>query len=361
MRKARTCLYPSGWPKAEREALEAAIYSVGLFNSSNAAHWSPDTINRRTRSYGTFLHFAHSQGMLHTDVRPIQRASGPLLEDFLEHLEDHHAASGIAIILSGMIAILRVIDPGSDTSILAGIARHYERIALPIRDMRHLLVGASELYDAGIARMQRAAAAGCDRLAAVRYGDGLTIAMCAAAPVRLKNLQATRVGVHLTRASAGAYEWGFAPSETKNHKRISAQLPTSLEPFLDRWLHEVRPFLLQGQDHDAMWVTTRGEPMSRTTVYWRLCNATERELGVRIYPHAIRHIAATSIAVSMPESVRMIPFILNNDCRTAQEHYNLADELSASVQYLKVFEQRRRQAFSKKEQGPHTFYAGAEE
>jgi hypothetical protein len=95
-----------------------------------------------------------------------------------------------------------------------------------------------------------------------------------------------------------------------------------------------------------MWVTSLGDPMSRTTIYTRFCNATEDELGVRINPHAVRHIAATSIAVSMPESVRMIPFILNNSDRVAQEHYNLADGLSASRRYLEGLERRRQQALA---------------
>jgi hypothetical protein len=68
---------------------------------------------------------------------------------------------------------------------------------------------------------------------------------------------------------------------------------------------------------------------------------------VRIYPHAIRHIAATSIAVSMPEKVRMTPFILYNDDRTAQQHYNVADQLSASCQYVQRLEVRRQQAMAR--------------
>jgi len=343
MRKTRTCLYPPDWPKSEREALNEALQPGGLFNTSKAKYWSPKTVDRRIRSYGTFLYFARDRGQLQSDIRPALRASGPFLEDFIEHLEDRLEATSIAIILSG----LRVVDPDGDTSVLKAAARHYERTAKPVRDMSEILVGASRLYHAGIERMQRVAGdAEKNPLAAVAYGDGLTIAMCTANPVRLKNLHATQIGVHLTRAASGAYEWGFSPAETKNHQRIRADLPVSLTPFLDHWLGGIRPFLLRGQDHDAMWVTTRGHQMSRTTVYWRLCNATEHELGIRIYPHAIRHIAATSIAVSMPASVRMIPFILNNDDRTAREHYNLANQLSASLQYLQRLEARRQLALN---------------
>jgi hypothetical protein len=170
--------------------------------------------------------------------------------------------------------------------------------------------------------------------------------MTTAHPVRLKNLQSTRIGGHLSRTSSGSYRWRFEKSETKNHKVVDGELPASLTPFIDRWLDHVRPRLLRCQDHDAMWVTSVGDPMSRNTIYRRLCAATEQELGLRIYPHAIRQIAATSIAVSMPENVRMIPFILHNDDRTAQVHYNLADQLSASYQYVQRLEVRRQQAMA---------------
>ena len=333
---------PAGLAKVRERSAKRGTPAGWVIQHIQGEDWSPKTVDRRIRSYGTFLHFARDRGQLQSEIRPALRASGPFLEDFIEHLEDRLEATSIATILSGMVAALRVVDPDGDTSVLKAAARHYERTAKAARDMSEILVGASKLYHAGIERMQRVVGdAETDPRAAAAYGDGLTIAMCTANPVRLKNLHATRVGVHLPERRPVPYERGFDPSETKNHQRIRAELPASLTPFLEHWLDGICPFLLRGQDHDAMWVTTRGHPMSRTTVYWRLCNATEHELGVRIYPHAIRHIAATSIAVSMPESVRMIPFILNNDDCTAQEHYNLADQLSASLQYLQRLETRR--------------------
>ena len=228
-------------------------------------------------------------------------------------------------------------------------ARHYERIAEPSPDKRKIVsVGASELFYAGIARMQRFEKdATSDPIAAVAFEDGLMMTMLACKSVRLRNVHGSRVGVHIVKNRLGIYEWRFSRSETKNRERVQGELAPSATPFIDRWLYEIRPFLLGENDHDSMWVTTRGNPMSRTTLYWRFCNATEEEVGVRINPHAVRHIAATSIAVSMPESVRMIPFILNNDDRTAQEHYNLADQLSASFQYLQRLEQRRQLAFTR--------------
>jgi hypothetical protein len=50
------------------------------------AHWAPDTVDRLVRSYGTFLFFAKSRGKLIEHVRPAVRASGLLLEEFIEDM-----------------------------------------------------------------------------------------------------------------------------------------------------------------------------------------------------------------------------------------------------------------------------------
>jgi hypothetical protein len=335
------------WPERERVTLEAKVLKRGLFDTSEAANWAPDTLACRVRSYGTFLFFARSRGVLEEHARPASRASGRLLLDFIDHLKERLTPTSIVFILRGTVAILRLIDPDGDRSQVAAAARYFERTAKP-RDKRGIsAIGSSELYYAGIARMQRLDARATTELrSGVAWSDGLMMAMLAANPIRLRNLHASRVGAHVVRAATGVYEWRFGPSETKNGERLKADLPASLTAFIDRWLREVRPRLARENTHDAMWVTTLGDPMSRSTLYGRFCDATEEELGIRINPHAVRHIAATSIAVSMPDCVRMIPFVLNNQDRTAQEHYNLADGLSASFRYLQCLERSRQRALT---------------
>jgi hypothetical protein len=60
---------------------------------------------------------------------------------------------------------------------------------------------------------------------ALRFSDGLMMAMLAAKPVRRKNLFGTRIDVNLKRLSSAAYEWHFESHETKTKERISALLP----------------------------------------------------------------------------------------------------------------------------------------
>ena len=348
MRKARTCLYPNDWPDRDREALDRSLGRRGLFDTSDAVHWSPNTLDLRIQWYGTFLFFARARAELGDQLGPAARASGRLLTDFIDDLKTRLQPNTLATALRSVAAMLRVIDPDGDRSELEAAARYYRRIAKPTcHKSRIIAVGASDLYYAGLARMQRLARqAARDPSAGVASGDGLMMAMLAPNPVRLKNVHGSRAGVHVVGTATGNYEWRFSPPETKNWERVQAEFPASLTGFIERWLNEIRPFLLGGKDHDAMWVTARGQPMARTTVYCRFCRATEEELGVRINPHAVRHVAATSVAVSMPDSVRMIPFVLHNDARTAQEHYNLADQLSASYRYLGGLQRRRQQAFA---------------
>jgi integrase len=350
----RTCLYPPDWPERERIALEKSLTRGGLFDTSEAVGWSPDTLNRRIRSYGTFLFFARGRGELDDCATSTARASGRLLAEFIDDLKERVTLTTVAITLAGMAAILRIIDPGRDRTEVEAAARYYERIAEPSPDKHKIVsIGASELFHAGIARFRRCEKdATSNSIAAVTCEDGLMMIMLACKPIRLRNVHGSRVGVHIVKNSLGIYEWRFSRSETKNRERVQAELAPSATPFIDRWLQEIRPFLLGRNDHDAMWVTTRGNPMSRSTVYWRFCNATEQELGVRINPHAVRHIAGTSIAISMPDSVRMIPFVLDNDYRTAQKHYNLAEQLCASFHCLQKLERRRQLAFTRMKARP---------
>jgi site-specific recombinase XerD len=165
--------------------------------------------------------------------------------------------------------------------------------------------------------------------------------MLAAKPIRLRNLTNTRLGVNLVRLGE-IYHWCFGAGDTKTRHRIDAPLPQSLTPFIDRWLEVYRPILLRGHSSDALWISLKGKPMGRAAIYERVCLVTEDELGVRINPHAFRSAVATGVAIAMPDSVAITPFLLDHRSEhTAAKHYNLAEGVSASMQYLQKLEARR--------------------
>jgi hypothetical protein len=187
--------------------------------------------------------------------------------------------------------------------------------------------------------------AGRSKAAAVQYGDGLMMAMLVAKPVRRKNLVGTRVGEHLTKSPSGHYELHFAAHETKAKHAIVADLPAGLTPYIDYWLDTARPLLLGDGHSSAMWLTTNATDMAPETAYGRFCRATSEELGVRINPHLVRGIAATGIAIAMPEEAGIIPMVLDHRSdQTSRQHYNLADALSASARYVDVMQKLRRRS-----------------
>jgi hypothetical protein len=77
-------------------------------------------------------------------------------------------------------------------------------------------------------------------------------------------------------------------------------MPSTLAPYIDRYLDEIRPLLLQGKQSDALWITQYGEPLSYGGVSRRLKKVTHRLFGKALSPHMFRHALATSIAIDRP-------------------------------------------------------------
>jgi hypothetical protein len=239
---------------------------------------------------------------------------------------------------------LRVMAPLADRTTLVRVLRRLQKAQRAQPKSAATSVSSSELYEAGIARMDRVVAAKYEKrdVQAIQYGDGLMMAMLAAKPLRISTVARTDVGAHLVKI-AGRYRWSFDALETKNYERARADLPERLTPYIDRWLDSFRPTLLKGGSSPA-----RGR-MSVVTLYARFCAATLQELGERINPHKVRKIVATSVAVSMPEQAHIIPQLLDHRSDAiAKRHYILADSLSASARYLACLEKRRAEARSRR-------------
>lgn len=79
MQRAHTCLYPKDWPLAEQAALDSQLRRDGLFATGAAADWAPATLDRRVRSYGTFVLFADSLGQLKEGVSLQRERAGLFL------------------------------------------------------------------------------------------------------------------------------------------------------------------------------------------------------------------------------------------------------------------------------------------
>ena len=347
MPRERCALPVRHWPTSDQTAWAIALQEGELFGEHGlAAHWAAATRAQVENGYGIWLYFLQATGDLEHHVRPTARLNEERLIAYVASLRCRLAPVSVASRLRDLAEALRVMDPAGDRSLVLRGLRRQEAIARPCRDKTKYRVAPGDIYEAGLARMdavERRESRG-HTLKALHYSDGLRLAMPVAKPVRLRNLVSTTIGKNLLKVD-NVYRWTFGAAETKTGEVIDALLPQRLTPYIDRWITHYRQLLLWPVASDALWISIKGQAMGRAAVYERICVTTTQELGIRINPHAFRHIVATGVAIAMPEEVRLTPFLLDHRTeRTVQEHYNLADSLSASSRYLERLGARRRLA-----------------
>jgi integrase len=178
---------------------------------------------------------------------------------------------------------------------------------------------------------------------AVRYRDGLLIALLAYRPVRRRNLAMMRLGRHLMKVG-GSWRIVFGAEETKTHVPYEAVLLAALGARLERYLDLHRPVLMRGRQEagnpdappihpelDAVWVSEVGTQLSYQALGIQIFVRTRREFGRGLFPHMFRDCVATAVAVDNPKHIGDASLILgHSEHRTTEKHYNHARSLDAS-------------------------------
>jgi len=348
------CPWLSKWPDGDRRALENCIgaTNVDFFEDvsetslarDRGASWAGASLANNVRFYTYYLQFLERCGELSLIESPSARVTKARLHAFVDELARVSPQTRLSYV-RGIANIVAVIDPSGDRKYLQKVVRRLKRIATPTRDQTHLMISPSDLFYAGIRRMDRASERALRSVQqAGRYRDGLMMAAIACKALRRRNFAGMMLERNITRNVMDFYEVRFRPSETKVRSPIRAQLSRILTPYFDLWLSTLRPMLLHGRSSDALWVTIVGSDMSGETFHSRFCNATKQELNEHINPHAVRKIVATGVAIARPELVKMVGSLLDHHSEQSAAAYNLADQLSASKRYLEFLDERRRRA-----------------
>jgi len=109
---------------------------------------------------------------------------------------------------------------------------------------------------------------------------------------------------------------------------------TRLVPFgeearawIERYLKEGRPAILNGQMDDALFVTARGGPMTRQ-MFWMLIKkyAVKAQINAPLSPHTLRHAFATHL-LNHGADLRVVQLLLGHaDISTTQIYTHVARE-----------------------------------
>ena len=176
---------------------------------------------------------------------------------------------------------------------------------------------------------------------AVRYRDGLMIALVAFIPIRPKNLAALEIGRHLVREGVGWFVI-IPREEAKTGTPIEFPVPELLDTYLAIYLDIIRPRMLRHPNCAALWVSAKGGALVYGAI-GQVFSRLSRRLGFRITPHDVRDAAATTWAISAPERIGVARDLLaHSDLRTTIKHYNRARGIEASRAYSQVIAEMRR-------------------
>jgi integrase len=127
---------------------------------------------------------------------------------------------------------------------------------------------------------------------ALRYRDGLMIALTAFAPLRPKNLQRDMVDhFHFAKDRCTVV---IGKGETKTGTELEFEVPALLLPYLDEYRRLVRPRLNSDPRCTALWVSAKGGALSYAAIAGIFARHSVQRLGIRLRPHDVRAAAATT-------------------------------------------------------------------
>ena len=336
--------------------LEAFCPSDILDPGGRAATWSP--LGRKTveRGYGRYLTWLALTGRLNVDDSIPVRLRPEFATAYVEHLRERNAPYTVISRLGQLAMFAAVAAPICDRSHLNRLQARVRARGLGPGRKAGRLRHSAELAELGLQLVEKA-----ERLRFARKGsqrwltllrDGLLIGLLALRPLRLANLTALRLGVHLVDRGADGW-WLLIPAvEVKNRRPIEMPFPDTLLPALRKYLDEARP-LLQVRSSDqanrtALWLSLHGEPLSDRGVYGIVVRCTRIAFGQSLSPHLFRHAAATTLALEDPGQVRMAgPLLGHTTFATTERYYRMSRSVEAARVHHKLLARLRRKKTNK--------------
>lgn len=328
------------WPAADRAAWTAAHTPGDPFEPGGLADgWAPTTRRVVENSYGLWLRWVEREGFLEPHSLPASRITRERVTAYALALGVTRSPYSVQSRIQQLGDALRVMVPDQAWPWIGRAAGRLRSQATPVRDKRDRLQSPERLAELGKQLMTEAVAIGLTLDAAILYRNGLTIALLAYRPLRMRNLAMIRCDRHLVFRN-GAWWLVFAADETKGKRPLEFPFPGDLIGHLARYLEAYRPVLLTagGQHPPAqvteLWVSRDATALCYSTIAHHIKRHSRAAFGTAVNPHLFRDCAATSIAIVDPEHVRGIAAILGHATMdTSERHYNQARGLEAGRRY----------------------------
>ncbi len=160
--------------------------------------------------------------------------------------------------------------------------------------------------------------------------DAVMLAIFATRAPRPRAMISLRLDRNLKQAGQ---EW-FLVQEGRIMKdqRTSLELPLGarVSAMMDRYLDVERAELLDGQDHQALWISNHGGPLSHGAMNSMVFKRAKVRFGTGFGPHRFRTSLTTTRAVLGNDHPLDAPMILGHGPLISLQHYNRANGLAAT-------------------------------
>ena len=259
-----------------------------------------------------------------------------------QFLADLKARVG-SVTVHGSISKLRrmtqLLAPDRDLAWLVDLENDLALVMQP-RSKFSRLVATSVLVEAGMTLMAEAERAKHRSVLARarQFRDGLMVALLALCPIRLKNFSTLTLGRTFKRVNES---WWIllSAADTKEGRADERQVPSSLTPWIDRYLEHYRPSLSRAPDNcGSVWLSSNtGEPLSYTAVELIISRTTLATTGVNVSPHLFRAAAATTAAIYGNHMPHLASALLHHtDPSVTEQHYIRASSMAAAQDYATI-------------------------
>lgn len=328
----RRCLKVNEWPDADQIAWEKLFEPGDILDGTAGLgqHWCDDTRQKYRKGYGRWLTFLITSRQYQADLAPEDRVTLEAVSAYIGQLSEEVASWTVWGRLAELLAVCKAMAPAADWSWLNRAVRRLEAQGRVSKDKHSRLRPAAEISNWAYGELDRILKAPPARHAETKFRDALLVGILIACPtMRLGNLTRIKIGQHLIKLK-GRYELRFQGFEMKARKPIEIPVPESLTAYINHYIEQVRPILLDGNDSDRLWISQYGKPMTDKAIHAAISTATKRAFGRAINPHLFRDCAVTSVAIEDPKHIGIAaPILGHTDPRTTEKHYIQAQQLHA--------------------------------
>jgi integrase/recombinase XerD len=338
------------WPAADRRLWQDATQNNDPFSDAAGARLAKTTLHRIWMGWRRFLGCLAITEATALEIAPPERVTFERVRRFADHLGETNTKHSVAIQIDAFYGATRAMMPEQDWNWLRSVkARLYS--AAGRKSPSGPVITSVQLVDLGQQLMDESKivpGTPVTMVDAIRFRDGLMIALLGLIPLRHKNFAAMEIGRDLLKEGKN---WFIAipPEETKTKIAMDFEVPEILQPRLVTYLNHVRPRMLRRPGCAALWVSAKGGALSYSAVGPVVTRNTTQRLGVRISPHDARDAAATTWAIAAPDQIGVARDLLAHSDLRMTRHYNRARGIEASRAHAQLLAKLRRRRQSPKD------------